>query len=347
MNSPLGGDQTAPAPTPPGATTGANARAWLQAHLPQQRTAPGYSKSAAYFVGVVGLHFTGYRDTEIRARGDGHPPGERFRWSFGPGADRPEPLRAVNPAVWGALERLSSDLAQVSVGWSDGPRRHHLAAGSTDLSQHLRSAIQPSLDLASSAAAGIGLFLRGLTHVPLPELQPAPPAALLRLAGWLDNDDVNWCASEMFERLRRHVGESRLTEYRGWIEELRCTHLVHGRAGLRTAVLPEAAAPATILVGDELASGPRDFDLAWALGEIYVDRNRATQWGARREPADERWRIAMDALVTAYGPGTDIVQVGRMTLLRVLLELHDSAAYCDELLIDLLHASDELRESVG
>ncbi len=140
------------------------------------------------------------------------------------------------------------------------------------------------------------------------------------------------------------LGSTRVDEIISWIDEMPSEHLVHGRAGLAATVVSETAAPAALLTGDEIACGPADFDMAWVLGEFLV-----TEHMVRYAPDDiaaarqrELITACRDAFLIGYGPARDLVSAGRTTTLRVLLELHDFAAYQDRQLDELAVQAAEL-----
>jgi len=108
-------------------------------------------------------------------------------------------------------------------------------------------------------------------------------------------------------------------------------------------VLSESSAPSALLTGDEVACGPRDFDLAWVLGEFLVTEH-LTLYLPDDQAARQRQLITdcRDAFLIAYGPSKDLVTTGRTTSLRVLLEIHDAAAYLDRMLDDLAAQAAEI-----
>lgn len=147
----------------------------------------------------------------------------------------------------------------------------------------------------------------------------------------------------MHDRLIARLGPTRVDEIIGWVDDMPDGHLVHGRAGLAATVVSETAAPAALLTGDEIACGPVDFDMAWVLGELLVAEHMV-----RYAPAEDEVRqkdlinACRDSFLIAYGPGRDLVTAGRTTTLRVLLELHDFAAYQDRQLDELAVQAAEL-----
>jgi len=295
---------------------------------------------------IVGLVLNGYLDTEIRSRLAGAPPSDRYRWSFGPGVDRPEPLRWVPSPVRNELAHLpDAPNCRLSLGWIDGERRHHLAPGRATLAHHLirRSAGASRRDLVQ-AASGLGALLRHMGRLDSTSMQQLPaPSGPRRLAHWLRTGDGPWAAGIMHDRLISLLGSARTEEIISWVDEVPRDQLVHGRAGLAATVLSESAAPSALLTGDEIAYGPRDFDLAWVLGELLVSKHM-TRYLPNDEAARQRQLITdcRDAFLVGYGPSKDLVTTGRTTSLRVLLEIHDAAAYLDRMLDDLASQAAEL-----
>lgn len=307
--------------------------------------APGSSREA----GIVGLVLTGYLDTEIRSRLPSAPERDRYRWSFGPGIDRPEPLRCTPSHLSTALTGLtSSSHCRLSLGWTDGDRRHHLAPGRATVAAHLArpSTAASPRDLVQ-AASGLGTVLKQLGQLDITDLDElAAPTGPLRLAHWLRTGDGPWAAGIMHDRLIALLGTARTEEIIGWVEEMPRERLVHGRAGLASTVLSESSAPSALLTGDEIACGPRDFDLAWVLGEFLVDEHMI-RYVSDDQAARQRQLITdcRDAFLVAYGPSKDLVTTGRTTSLRVLLEIHDAAAYLDRMLDDLAAQAAEIVDS--
>lgn len=295
---------------------------------------------------IVGLRLTGYLDTEVRRRSHESPMHEGFRWSFAPGTDRTSPLRSLSPT----LRRVIGDLparadCDISVGWADGDRRHHMAPGRTSLGALLaRPVAEIERTAALTAAAGLGSALHQLRTIDIAQAaELALPAGPHRLARWLRSGDGPWGAGVMHDLLSARLGASRVEEILSWIDDLPREQVVHGRSGLAATVLSESDAPCALLLGDEVAVGPRDFDISWVLGELLIADHLA---GGRhpREAARARALVVecRDAVLVAHGPTEDLVAAGRMTAMRVLLELHDSAAYLDRQLPDLAARAAEI-----
>ncbi len=314
-------------------------------HLESIRDATPTPESS-HEAGIVGLILTGYLDTEIRSRSAGAAPTDRYRWSFGPGIDRPEPLRHASSLLSSALNTCSeSPHCRISMGWIDGERRHHLAPGRATVAAHLAS---PKTDASRrdlvQAASGLGIVLKQvgqLNPVNLEEL--APPSGPRRLAHWLRTGDGPWAAGIMHDRLLALLGPARTEEIISWVDDMPRERLSHGRAGLTSTVLSESSGPSALLTGDEIANGPRDFDLAWVLGELLVSEHM-TCYLPDDEAARQRELITdcRDAFLIGYGPSKDLVTTGQTTAMRVLLEIHDSAAYLDRMLDDLAGQAAEL-----
>lgn len=295
---------------------------------------------------IVGLVLTGYLDTEIRRRSPEALAAERFRWTFAPGIDRGEPLRGTSTDLRRVIKTLPMPATcDLSVGWMDGNRRHHLAPGRSTLTSLLDKPVDRyTRSRLLAAAAGLGSALKALRAIPIDDFDAVPlPAGPQRLARWLRTADGPWAAGVMHDTLSARLGSSRIEEILSWIDEMPREQLLHGRSGLGATVLSESAAPSTLLIGDEVAVGPRDFDISCVLGEFLV----ADHLAQFAHPAEFDRRRALitdcrDATLIAYGPSRDLVSTGRMTALRVLLELHDSAAYLDRQLTELAGASAEL-----
>lgn len=282
---------------------------------------------------VVGLLLSGYLDTEIRSRVTTDS-AERYRWSFGPGVERRQDLRWVPLELRAPLDALSDSLAEsgagrLSQGWVDGERRHHYAPGRMTLSALLNSA-HPSLTRIAATGRTVGASLRGLRSIDVSHLDLAPPAGPARLKRWLTTGDGPFAAAVMHEFLINKLGPARIDEVISWTDGLQCDHLAVGRSALETAVVSESADPSALLIGDEICAAPRDFDLSWTLGGLFILELEA---GALPHDLATERRDAItacrDAVLVSYGPSDDLITTGRMTAQRVLLQLHDAAAFDD------------------
>lgn len=297
--------------------------------------------------GVVGLLLNGYLDAEIRMRVPGSPSAERFRWTLGAGSDRNDPLRSTPAKVRFALASLDPEAdGRISVDWTEGDRRHYLAPGRSSLSAYVARHGELGVDgVMLGSAATLGSALRKLRDLDPACAEELPaPSGPRRLAHWLRTGDGPWGAAVMHDQLAAALGQSRIDEIVGWVDEMPQVQLVHGRAGFGATIVPESfQTPAAVLLGDEIAYGPWDFDLAWVLGDLLVGEHMTVL--GHPEAAAKRQEIiteCRDAFLIAYGPAADIVTAGRTTILRVLLELHDSAAYLDRQLTELAASAPEL-----
>ncbi|WP_353650587.1 hypothetical protein ABLG96_06640 [Nakamurella sp. A5-74] len=197
------------------------------------------------------------------------------------------------------------------------------------LSALLNSA-HPSLTRIAATGRAVGASLRGLRSIDISHLDLAPPAGPARLKRWLTTGDGPFAAAVMHEFLINKLGPARIDEVISWTDSLQCDHLAVGRSGLETAVVSESADPSAILIGDEICAAPRDFDLSWTLGGLFILELEA---GALPHDLATERRDAItacrDAVLVSYGPSDDLITTGRMTALRVLLQLHDAAAFDD------------------
>lgn len=282
---------------------------------------------------LVGLLLSGNLDTEIRRRATDDD-AERYRWSFAPGIERAEDLRSIPLPLRAALVEVHAQLVAqargaLSLSWADGDRRHHLAPGRTTLAAVL-AVTQDDLTPVRRAGRALGSALRALADARLDPAGLSRPAGPARLAHWLRTGDGPFAAAIMHEVLTTRLGPARVAEVLGWIDGLEQACVVTGRGGLESTVVSESAAPPALLLGDEIAAGPEDLDLAWTLGELVVLESEAAQLphelATHRRDAVTACR---DEVLMAYGPTTDLIRTGRMTCLRVLLELHDAAAFQD------------------
>lgn len=294
---------------------------------------------SAFEQDVVGLLLSGYLDTEIRSR-PAVDPSDRYRWTFAPGVERRQPLRWVPSELREQFDQLNETLSaagsgRLSRGWVDGDRRHHFAPGRMTLFGLLHSA-HPSATRITAAGRTIGATLRSLRGVDISELDLQPPSGPVRLKHWLTTGDGPFAAAIMHEFLTTRLGPARIDEVVSWIDGMSHDHLAVGRSSLETTAVTESDSPNALLIGDEICAAPRDFDLSWTLGDLCVLELEA---GALPHDLATERRDAItacrDALLVAYGPSDDLITTGRMTALRVLLQLHDSAAFDDRQLENL------------
>lgn len=96
-----------------------------------------------------------------------------------------------------------------------------------------------------------------------------------------------------------------------------------------------------LLIGEDLAVGPAEFDVGWPVGELVELRERAARRGDAS--AAERHGALIDAFLSGYPRRVAGAAVGRVAALRFLTHLHDFAAYVgwhDTLPADLTTVAD-------
>ncbi|MFI6769406.1 hypothetical protein [Streptomyces sp. NPDC050355] len=96
----------------------------------------------------------------------------------------------------------------------------------------------------------------------------------------------------------------------------------HGAPGLACLVVGPADEGVQFLIGDDLGAAPWYWDIGWLLGELTELRH------VLGTPAtDPAWTCLESTLLAGYG--RDQLAVRRTAVLRIVLHLHDYAAYAD------------------
>lgn len=302
---------------------------------------------------LVARATSGYLEYEVLLRPSWVDPNRRFRWMFAPGPERSAPLNTV-PAALGPLlaeTRLSDARWSLAAGNPAVPWQLHFAPGRATAEMHIRQLHHTEPDQAGalfSSAAALGQALRSLgamaDEVPDLATQLETPRPLRRLDAWLRTGDGPWGAAMLHDRMVEVLGPGRLREIDQWINDVPAERVVHGRAGLHTVVVPETTARPAVLLGDEIAYGPKAYDLGWVLGQILIQQLLLSSGPqtAAGEQQNELYVRCRDHFLTAYGASENPELAGRWTIARILLEIHDAAAYRDVQLHQLLDVVAEL-----
>ncbi|NNG35887.1 hypothetical protein [Nakamurella aerolata] len=303
---------------------------------------------------LVARAASGYLEYEVLLRPSWVDANRRFRWMFAPGSERTSPLNTVPAALAPLLtdqRRLSDARWSLAAGNPAAPWQLHFAPGRATVEMHIRRLHHTNPGESAAvfgAAAALGQALRSLgaitAEAPEAAAQLDAPRPLRRLDHWLRTGDGPWGATMLHDRMVQVLGPARLREVGEWINDVPAERIVHGRAGLHTVVVPETTARPAVLLGDEIAYGPKAYDLGWVLGQILVQQlllssEPATATG---EQQNELYVRARDHFLTAYGASENPELAGRWTIARILLEIHDAAAFRDEQLHQLLDVVAEL-----
>ncbi|WP_349345454.1 hypothetical protein [Streptomyces rapamycinicus] len=87
------------------------------------------------------------------------------------------------------------------------------------------------------------------------------------------------------------------------------------------------ARPGALLIGEELARGPAEYDVGWLLGELAELRLLALARTGDDQSVSACEEAARHLLRGYGGDHLDPVPLGRVAALRVLTHAHDYAAY--------------------
>lgn len=290
---------------------------------------------------IVRQFETGYQRTLITVDAD-----RNHRWTRLPGTDRGSALHGPSPAVAAALAGLAYGGVRVALatGAAGGGVSYPAPGSGTAAGLALSHPEGPDLDRLAWALTGTGGLLRRIQAAAPADIAAAGPAGPARALAWMRTGGGPRAAAVLHRELRRSLGAARWDELMRWCAALarpstpppaRGDVLLHGAAGMGQVVLaeepPDAAdepaapgpASAALLVGEDIARGPADFDLGWLLGELVELRALAAGQGRRPEFPG----VARAAVLAGAGGLTDPVQAGRAAVLRMLVHAHDFAAY--------------------
>jgi len=210
---------------------------------------------------------------------------------------------------------------------ADPRRRDYRVASARSLADEL-FADEPDPVVVEAALAATGRALRLVHGRRVPD---APsPRSWLRLHHWLTRRPATSMALHAAGHVRDLLGADRWTLATDLTADVvgprRRTSVIHGAPGIGSVVLggaPESAA--TLLIGEDLATGDPVADVGWTTGELVELAGRAG--------GGPRWRGFVDALHRGY-LGENRVwspeenrRVEQYAGLRILLHLHDFLAY--------------------
>ncbi|MDF6019132.1 hypothetical protein [Streptomyces sp. JH34] len=234
------------------------------------------------------------------------------------------------PVAFQPLTGLGDRLAAVgregsvrlAVGRTEGPGRVYAVGGQESVANRLLS--DGPLPVLHKPLHGLGLALAGLhADGPPPGTEPlGPPRGLVRLDTWLSGRAPVARAAYVGAQLQRRLGPERWARVTGWcrdVTEDTDVTLVHGAPGIGSLVVESDTGQASLLSGEDLAVAPWYFDLGWVLGELVELR---WQLGGDRQG----WQVLLEALFEGYGRDAG-EEWNRMAVLRILLHVHDIAAY--------------------
>jgi len=262
----------------------------------------------------------------LRTRVSAVPGGHE--WTRTTGRLAPDPFRSAT----GLGDRLAvadeRGAVRLAVGHgSPTSRTYRIAGGESVANGLLSSGPLPEL---REPMRGLGLALRRL-HADGPpgggtgagsDPRPGPPRGLLRLDTWLAGRAPVARAAYVGAQLRGRLGPERWGRVTDWCHQVRedaDVTLVHGAPGLGSLIAGDGTGSAALLTGEDLAVAPWYFDLGWVLGELVELR---WQLGGDQQG----WQLLLEALFEGYGRDAG-EQWNRLAALRILLHVHDIAAY--------------------
>lgn len=256
--------------------------------------------------------------TSVRAVSGGH------EWTRTTGPLAPAPFQPVTGA--GLTHRPVAagrdGAARLAFGRAEGQGRVYTVAGGESVANRLLSG--GPLPQLREPLRGLGLALRRL-HAEGPP--PAgeglgPPRGLVRLDTWLTGRAPVARAAYVGAELQHRLGAERWSRVTTWcrrVAEDTDVTLVHGAPGLGSLVAGGDGGPAALLTGEDLAVAPWYFDLGWVLGELVE-----LKWQLGGD--QQGWQLLLEALFEGYGRAVG-TQWNRAAALRILLHVHDIAAY--------------------
>ncbi|MCZ0973047.1 hypothetical protein O1L55_19955 [Streptomyces albulus] len=138
--------------------------------------------------------------------------------------------------------------------------------------------------------------------------------------------------------MRRSLGEARWAQVLAWHSRTvtdTVTTFAHGAAGLGALVIDRDSGGIDLLIGEDVCMTPWYVDLGWVVGELVE-----LQWQVGGDKG--AWQSLTDALFEGYG--RDLGQRWKeIAALRILLHVHDIAAYLDDFDRGFDHYCDFLR----
>ncbi|GAA0617559.1 flavoprotein [Streptomyces crystallinus] len=268
-----------------------------------------------------------------------HPlPSGGTRWRRSPGPLAPVPFAQVDAPLRAALAAAGDlDGARLVPGEVDGPARVYDVRGAVSAA-HLLLNQGPGAELRAPLR-DLGRLLRSVHDLdPPPDLPARPARGLARLGDWLAGRAASPRAACVQGQVRRSLGEERWHQVTAWYRrtaEDPAVVLAHGAAGLGAFAVDQASGRSDLLVGEDVCAAPWYLDLGWVVGELVE-----LQWqlGGDREA----WQALTDALFEGYGR-TLGQRWKPMAALRILLHVHDIAAYVDDFDRGFDHYCDFLR----
>jgi phosphopantothenoylcysteine decarboxylase/phosphopantothenate--cysteine ligase len=240
-----------------------------------------------------------------------------------PGQRAPREFVPVDPALHERLAAIRTPQgARLALSEANGPVRLYPVDGADSVAKRLLLG-GPRAELIPPAHA-LGGLLRAVHELdPPPGLLARPARGVERLSRWLAGRSVDAYAAYAAEEIRRHLGPERWAavhaRFTRLVEEEEPV-LAHGAAGLGSMIVGETGADA-LLIGEDLCLASWRLDVAWVIGEFVELR---WQLGGDQQA----WQALLDAFFEGYGRNLGD-EWPQLAALRILLHVHDIAAYAD------------------
>ncbi|WP_331721253.1 hypothetical protein [Streptomyces sp. NBC_00212] len=267
---------------------------------------------------------TGYQRTLITADTEGNHLWRRF-----PGRNRTSPLHGPSPAVSRVLTGLSHGQVHAVLAneESDGGVSYTVPGSVSVAGLALSTPTGSDLDRLATLLTATGGLLRRIQSAGPAATTAAVPSGPARALAWMRNGSGPRATAPLHEELRRSLGAKRWDEAMHWCHEFTSPapddSLLHGAASMGQIVLAPQPDAAALLVGEDVARGPADFDAGWLLGELLELHVLAAAQSFRREFLG----VARAAFLDGLGRLDDPARTGRAAILRLLVHAHDFAAY--------------------
>ncbi|MFH8381228.1 hypothetical protein ACH4E7_09810 [Kitasatospora sp. NPDC018058] len=273
---------------------------------------------------IVRQFETGYQRTIVTTDAEGN-----HRWRRWPGQDRTSPATRPSPSVRRSLVGL--DISGVRTALPiEGPASgvfYQVPGTQTAAGLALTAPEGDDLDRLATVLTSTARLIRRIQLAAPADVVATPPAGPARALAWIRTGRGPRAAADLHRLLQRSMGDRRWREVMRWCEDLTTPapedRLLHGAAGLGQVVLATGSATAALMIGEDLARGPADFDAGWLLGEILELRMIANAQGRHQVFPN----VARAAFLEGLGRLDDPDRAGRAAIVRMLVHAHDFAAY--------------------
>ncbi|HEX5540789.1 MAG TPA: hypothetical protein VFX60_04400 [Micromonospora sp.] len=249
---------------------------------------------------------------------DGTPRLRRF-----PGPRAPREFVPVDPVLAERLAEVrTTEGARLALSETTGRVRVYPANGVESVARRLL--VDGPVGEMVRPVRALGQLLRELHRIEPPAaLVGEIPAGAARLDRWLAGRSADPHAAYAADVVRRRLGPERWAGIRDRFDRLLAESevvLAHGAPGLGSMIAGTAGAD-VLLTGEDLCVASWQFDLGWVVGELVELR-----WQVGGDP--QGWQALLNALFEGYGRDLGD-EWASLAALRILLHVHDIAAYAD------------------